>query len=322
MSRLFVAAFALCAFLAAAPAAAQQPAAGQWGMKSEMIEPNSEFTLAEWDGKIYVLGGYPKGRVTVRTVQIYDTKTDTWRLGPPLPEPNNHGMAAAVDGVIYLIGGQTDPNQAYVNTVYALDTRSPEKWVEKARMPTARSAGAPVVLDGRIYVAGGRPPRGHDFAVYDPKADRWERLPDLPTQRNHIIGAAINGRVYVAGGRLEGGFQSEKTTAFEVFEPKARRWAVAAPMLRGRSGMNGVMAHGCFHVWGGEHATGMFPDHDVYDPRADKWVKLPDMPVPVHGVTGASFVDGLIWVTGGGTSNGGNSGTRLNQTYRPAMRCQ
>ena len=320
--RLRLASAAVLAIAAAIPAVAQQPTAGQWGMKAEMIEPNSEFTLTESDGKIYVLGGYPKGRVTVRTVQIYDTKTDTWRLGPPLPEPNNHGMAAAVDGVIYLIGGQTDPVRAYVNTVYALDTRSPERWVEKARMPTSRSAAAPVVLDGKIYVAGGRPPRVHDFAVYDPKADRWETLPDLPTQRNHIIGAAINGRVYVAGGRLEGGFQSEKTTAFEVFDPKTRRWTVAAPMLKGRSGMNGVMAFGCFHVWGGEHATGMFPDHDVYDPRADKWVKLPDMPTPVHGVTGASFVDGLIWVTGGGISNGGNSGTRLNQTYRPAIRCQ
>lgn len=32
-------------------------------------------------------------------------------------------------------------------------------------------------------------------------------------------------------------------------------------MLRARSGMNGVMAKGCFHVWGGEEQAGMFPDH-------------------------------------------------------------
>ncbi len=312
--------FALAAVLPfiASLAFAQQ---GEWGKKAEMIEPNSEFALAEWDGKLYVLGGYPKGRETVRTVQIYDTRTDNWRLGPPLPQPNNHGMAVAVDGVIYLIGGQTDPNRAYVDTVYALDPRV-GKWVEKARMPTARSAGAPVVLEGRIYVAGGRPPRGHDFAVYDPKADRWETLPNLPNQRNHVIAAAINGRVHVAGGRLEGGFQSEKTTSFEAYDPKTGRWSVAAPMLKGRSGMNGVMVYGCFHVWGGEHAAGMFSDHDAYDARADRWVKLPDMPIPVHGVTGAAFVGGLIWVTGGGTSIGGNSGSLLNQTYRPAMRCE
>jgi N-acetylneuraminic acid mutarotase len=230
-------------------------------------------------------------------------------------------MAAAVDGVLYLIGGQTDPQRAYVDTVYALDPKVGE-WVERARMPTKRSAGVPVVLDGKIYVAGGRPPHGHVFEVYDPKADRWETLPDLPSQRNHIAGAAINGKVYVAGGRLEGGFQSEKTTAFEAYDPAARKWTVAAPMLKGRSGINGVMANGCFHVWSGEHAAGMFPDHDYYDPRQDKWFKLPDMPIPVHGVTGATFRDGLIWVTGGGISNGGSSGTTLNQVHRPNVSCE
>lgn len=300
---------------------AADPGPGQWGRKADMIEPNSEFTLTSVGGKIYVLGGYPKGRVTVRTVQIYDIASDTWTLGPPLPQPNNHGVATAVDGLIYLIGGQTDPNVAYVDTVYALDPKV-GKWVEKARMPTARSAGAAVVIDGKIYVAGGRPPRGSDFAVYDPKADKWEVLPDVPSQRNHIAGEAINGKAYFVGGRLEGGFQSEKTTAFEAYDPRTRRWSVAAPMLKARSGINGIMAFGCFHVWGGEYADGMFPDHDVYDPRNDRWTKLPDMPIPVHGVTGATFFNGLIWVTGGGTSNGGNSGTVLNQIYRPAMRCE
>ena len=49
------------------------PAPGEWGMKAPLLEPNSEFAVAELDGRIYVLGGYPAGRVTVRTVQIYDT---------------------------------------------------------------------------------------------------------------------------------------------------------------------------------------------------------------------------------------------------------
>ena len=87
-----------------------------------------------------------------------------------------------------------------MNTVYELDPTTGE-WVSKAPMPTARSAGVAVVHDGKIYVAGGRPPRGNDFAVYDPAADSWEVLPDLPTQRNHITGAAIDGRIHVVGGR-------------------------------------------------------------------------------------------------------------------------
>ncbi|MGE4056818.1 MAG: Kelch repeat-containing protein [Vicinamibacterales bacterium] len=318
-SSLIVGTGALIASSTSLPA--QEIAPGTWGTRAEMLEPNSEFTLAEANGLIYVLGGYPKGRVSVTTVQIYDTKANTWRLGPPLPVVNNHGMAASVDGVVYLIGGQTDPNTAYVDTVYALDPRV-GKWVEKARMPTARSAGVAVPLDGKIYVAGGRPPRGHDFAVYDTRTNTWETLPDLPSQRNHIAGAVMNGRVYIAGGRLQGGFQSESTTAFEAYDPATRSWSVAAPLLKARSGINGVMAHGCFHIWGGEFAGGMHPEHESYDPRKDAWTRLDNMPLPVHGVTGASFVNDLIWVTGGGNAVGGNSGTVLNQVYRPAMRCQ
>jgi N-acetylneuraminic acid mutarotase len=312
---------AIAGLVLGGPGFAADVAPGSWGKLKEMIEPNSEFTVTELDRKLYVLGGYPSGRVTVRTMQIYDIAGDAWRLGPPLPEPNNHGMSATLDGVVYLLGGQNDPNMAYADSVFAFDPKIGQ-WVAKANMPTKRSAGVAIPLDGKIYVAGGRPPRGSDFAVYDPKTDSWETLPNLPSQRNHVAGFAFGGKIYVAGGRLEGGFQSAKTAVMEAYDPRTKTWSVAAPMLKPRSGINGVIANGCFHVWGGEEGAGMFADHDYYDPRANKWTKLPDMPTPVHGVTGAGFVDGLIWVTGGGTAVGGSSGTTLNQVYRPAVRCE
>ena len=147
-------------------------------------------------------------------------------------------------------------------------------------------------------------------------------LPELPTQRNHITGAAINGRIHIVGGRLGNGLSPLKSDANEVFDPRTRVWTTAAPMLRGRSGMNGVMARGCFHVWGGEAPTGMTPDHDYYDPRSDKWTSLANMPIPIHGVVGSAFVDGLIWAVGGGTDIGGASGSLHNQAYRPAVSCE
>ncbi|MDF2773341.1 MAG: hypothetical protein K0S86_2836 [Geminicoccaceae bacterium] len=57
-----------------------------------------------------------------------------------------------------------------------------------------------------------------------------------------------------------------------------------------------VVAKGCFHVWGGEAPPpiGMIPDHDYYDPRTGKWSSLRGTPIPVHGVVGSAFADGLI----------------------------
>ena len=294
---------------------------GLWSQRTPLIEANSELAFAELNGKLYLLGGYPANRQTARTVQVYDIASGSWQLGPPLPQPNNHGMAAGVNGRVYLIGGQTMADApTYVDTVYELD---PAKgaWVEKARMPTARSSGVAVVHDGKIYVAGGRPPRGSDFAVYDTRSDSWQVLPGLPTQRNHFTGEAINGRIHFVGGRQGDGLSPLMTTAHEVFDPQTMAWTTAASMLRARSGMNGVMARGCFHVWGGEGPAGMFPDHDYYDPRSDKWTRLRDMPQPVHGVYGSAFVNGLIWASGGGTSIGGSFGSLLNQVFMPSVSC-
>lgn len=294
---------------------------GQWGLRAGLLEANSELAFAEANGKLYLLGGYPANRVTARTVQVYDIATDRWEFGPPLPQPNNHGMAASVNGRIYLIGGQTlADSPAYVDTVYELDPAR-GTWVEKARMPTPRSSGVAVVHDGRIYVAGGRLPRGHDFAVYHPGSDTWQVLPLLPTQRNHLTGAAINGRIHIVGGRQGDGLSPLMTTAHEVFDPQTQTWTTAAPMIRARSGMNGVMARGCFHVWGGEGPAGMFADHDYYDPRNNQWTSLLDMPIPVHGVYGSAFVNGLIWASGGGTSIGGSFGSLHNQVFIPAVTC-
>ncbi len=300
----------------------EQVDGGQWGQRAPLIEPNSELAFAELNGKLYLLGGYPASRQTARTVQIYDIGANSWQLGPPLPQPNNHGMAAGVNGKVYLIGGQTSDisEVGHVDTVYELDPAKGE-WVEKARMPTARSSGVAVVHDGKIYVAGGRPPRGSDFAVYDPKADFWQVLPNLPSQRNHLTGEAINGRIHVVGGRLGHGLSAQMAAVHEVFDPLTGGWTTAAPMLKARSGMNGVMARGCFHVWGGEGPSGMFPDHDYYDPRVAKWIRLRDMPVPVHGVYGSAFVGGLIWAPGGGTSIGGNFGSLQHQVFSPSVSC-
>jgi hypothetical protein len=146
-------------------------------------------------------------------------------------------------------------------------------------------------VNDKVYVIGGRPPRGNDFAVYDPASDSWTRLPDLPSQRNHLAAAAINGKIYVTGGRFDAGSRSPLTNVMEIYDPVTNTWTQGQPMPTIRSGMNGVAANGCLHVFGGEGnadaENGMFVQHEVYNPVTDSWTTMPDMPIPVHGVTGS-----------------------------------
>jgi len=288
----------------------------RWGTRASLIEANSEMAVAELAGKIYVLGGYPASRITVRTVQVYDAATDRWSLTTPMPLPLNHQMAAAVNGRLYVIGGQTTDSGtgSFTNTVFEFNPAT-SNWTSMAPMPTSRSAGAPAVIGNLIYVAGGRPPRGADFAVYDTSSNRWTTLPNMPTARNHIAAAAIDGKIYVAGGRLGSGFTSPMTNVLEVFDPAMAMWSTRAPMPTTRGGVNGIAVDGCFFVFGGEGPNGVFDEMEMYVQAQNRWYSLESLPVAIHGVTGAAFVNGWIHMPGGGTHTGGSSGSTLHQVF-------
>ena len=301
-----------------------------WSMGTAMPLPRSEHAVAEMGGKVWVLGGYPPGRLPSNLVQVYDTATGRWTLGPSLPQPIHHTHAAAVDGKLYVIGGEIDGAstgrpEKYVANVWVHDPKV-GGWVARAPMPTARSGGGKAVIDGKIYVAGGRPPGGSAFEVYDPATDKWEKLPDLPTQRNHLAMVALNGKIIVAGGRTGPGAGAPRLDVVEIYDPATRKWTKGAPLPAIRGGITGAVVSGCMFVFGGEgeqkHVLGLTPNTYGYDPRSDKWTTLPNLPIAVHGLKGSAVIDGRIFLPGGGITLGGNSGTNAMQVYRPTMRCE
>ncbi len=301
-----------------------------WSMGAAMPLARSEHSIVEMDGKIWVLGGYPPGRLPSNLVQIYDSAKSVWSLGPRLPQPIHHTMVAAVGGKIYVMGGEYDGAstgrpEIFVNHVWVHDP-AVGGWVQRAPMPTPRSGGGKAVVDGKIYVAGGRPPGGSAFEVYDPATNKWEKLPDLPTQRNHLAMVAINGKIIVAGGRTGPGAMAPRVEVVEIYDPATRQWTKGAPMPAPRGGITGAALAGCMFVFGGEgdpkHVLGLTPNTYGYDPRTDRWTTLPNLPIAVHGLKGSAVIDGRIFLPGGGITLGGNSGTNAMQVYRPTMSCE
>jgi N-acetylneuraminic acid mutarotase len=287
--------------------------------------------VGEAGGKIYVVGGYPSSRTVQSTVQVHDPATNTWSLTTPHPTPIHHPVVVGVAGKLYSLGGQVDMGgMPDTNRTFVFDP-AVSTWTELQAMPTARGAGAGAAIDDKIYVVGGRPPAGNAFEVYDISDNAWTVLPDLPQafpERNHLAAAAIAGKIYVAGGRYNGGSVGDpRTDSLDIFDPATNMWSAGMRMPRVRGGLNGVAANGCFFTWGGEGSgigepNDVYPDHDVYNPRTDTWTSLPDLPTPIHGVTGAVFLGGLIYMPGGGTSSGGSSGSTIFQVYRPNMSCE
>jgi N-acetylneuraminic acid mutarotase len=329
-SRAAVGTFAAAVLIAsaAAPALAQ----GTWSERAVMLVPRSETAIAQVGDTIYVLGGYGGDRQNSNVVQVYDAGTDTWSYGPPLPMPIHHAMAAVVGDRLFLIGGEVggtgtpvDPS-TFADTVFELD-RDNNAWQLRAAMPFPRSGGAVGVVDGKVYVAGGRPPHGHEFAVYDPAADTWSVLPDLPTQRNHLAAGVIDGQLYVVGGRFGGGVGSEMTPTVEVYNPATNEWRAGTPLPEPRAGLTGNVVNGCLYAIGGEgndaDPRGIFELNEVYNPRTDTWTRQAPLPLPIHGLNGVPVLDGNLYIAGGATRrgvSGDDVSTRL-QVFQPDLVC-
>jgi hypothetical protein len=145
--------------------------------------------------------------------------------------------------------------------------------------------------------------------------NQWTPLANMPTGRNHLAAAAIDGKVYVVGGRLGAGFNTPMTNVLELFNPATGMWSTRAPMPTTRGGINGIAVNGCFFVWGGEGPNGVFAENEMYLPELDRWYRLEPLPVAVHGVTGAAFINGWIHAPGGGTAQGGSSGSFNHQVF-------
>src|SRR5687767_11532781 len=111
-----------------ATVALAQMASGSWSERSPMLLPRSEASVAELNGKVYFMGGYPGARITSDSVQVYTPASDSWELGPPLPIPLHHTMASVANGRLYIMGGEagnpTAGESVFQSGVYMLDEQA------------------------------------------------------------------------------------------------------------------------------------------------------------------------------------------------------
>ena len=116
------------------------PEPGTWGRRADLPEANSEMSVAEANGKIYVIGGYPSNQVSITTVQEYDPAASRWRLTKPLPVALNHTMSVSVGGKMYVIGrqpGAGGPAPLWIPSTSSILRRRPGL----RALPSRRNAG-------------------------------------------------------------------------------------------------------------------------------------------------------------------------------------
>lgn len=260
-------------------------------------------------GKIYLIGGFDDTDGITDQVQIYDTATNTWSLGPKLPLRIHHANAATDGTTIYVLGALVGASFTATGQSFALTPAIDTEWRTLASMPGGRERGSAVadVIDGKVYVAGGfRNVMASNLVdVYDPAADTWTALASMPEARDHACGAAIGGELIVAGGRTVQ-TNSPRSDVWS-YDPDSNTWTTRASMPTGRGGMGCGAIDGKLYAAGGEgnvaDPSGVFANVEVFEPATDTWNELSPMPNPKHGVAGAVW-DGALYLCGGADREG------------------
>jgi N-acetylneuraminic acid mutarotase len=266
------------------------PATDTWTKKKDMPRPVHHQAQAIYKGKIYTFGGCTQqlvGDAAVDNSWVYDPAADTWTALKPMPGRRCSAKGAEVNGKIYVIGGfgpmengKPGTRVNGVNQAYDPETNT---WEERSPMPTARNHAFSGVVNGKIYIIGGRLGSGSAGSAsptdvveeYDPAKDLWSDVKaPMPTLRSGGGDATYNGRIYVAGGEYGGRQFSAAYRALEVYDPASNMWTILPPMPVAKHGQGTVFLGGRLHLAGGvlTPGNGFGPDsnsgtaqHDVLE---------------------------------------------------------
>jgi N-acetylneuraminic acid mutarotase len=236
-----------------------------WTEGPRLPAPRHHLMLVASDG-ILAYGGFTP------TARGDWTGTDTiWRLGVEgwtdagrMPAPQAECVGLAWQGSVHLIGGRRPAGgdgrwQDHADVAdHLVHDPASGTWDRAAPLPRALNSAAGAVLDGALWVVGGRTAALEPSdALYrwDPVADRWDRAAPLPPEdgrrgRGGLAAAAAGGRLWAMGG--------------EYFD-----------------GAGGVFAT----VWS-------------YDPATDRWDPAPPLPTPRHGLAATTLDNRIITLGG------------------------
>jgi len=264
------------------------PGPDKWTRKKNLPVAVHHQAQTVMNGKIYFFGGCQRplsgagvnGWAPVDNAWEYDPVADTYKALAPMPGKRCSAIAESVGGKIHVIGGVTTMDNTTdvafngqgparvlgVNQVYDPATNM---WTTKSPMPTGRNHAFSGVVNGKIYVIGGR--IGHGFVTtssntdvveeYDPARDLWGvAKARMISPRSGGGWATYNGRIYVAGGEVQNERYSAAFRSLESYDPVANRWDIL-PSLPGAVHGNAVAFIGNkLHTVSGKMEGGGFAD--------------------------------------------------------------
>ncbi|OED41726.1 hypothetical protein AB833_09075 [Chromatiales bacterium (ex Bugula neritina AB1)] len=170
-----------------------------------------------------------------------------------------------------------------VSAALSTQTEFASQWIPVDGQGTAqaRHETGGVVIDGKIYMIGGR---GHKHIdIYDLESNRWTRTIKTPIEMHHFQPVAIGTKIYLLGGMTCCYPQEKSIEHVQIFDTRTRKWSEGAkiPAKRRRGGAGAAVYKDKIYLLGGNtkgHSGGAVNWFDEFDPQTGKWKALKNAP--------------------------------------------
>ena len=220
--------------------------------------PLHHANVAVTEGKLYVVGFLVGRFVASGRAFVHDPAEGGWRELASMPDGTQRGAAsvAVLDGDIFVAGGF---RSGAVADFSAYDPMS-DSWRTLLRLPRKADHVVAGVIDGLLYVAGGRSGGigGHSgsLLVFDPERMTWTDRAPMPTSRGGSASAVVGGRLYVLGGEGNAADPSGVFGQVESYDAGADEWTSLPSMPVPRHGTGAATVGGVIYIPGGASEQG------------------------------------------------------------------
>jgi N-acetylneuraminic acid mutarotase len=209
--------------------------------------PRERLAMSVLRGRMVFTGGayeYESGNSLSTIVESYCPVNKAWTDMTPLPEGRCNHTQVTVGDDIYVLGGSEEDFSGYggiSNSVLRLNSTT-QTWDEMASLPVGLRYAAACVVNGLIYVFGGRTQNyiaTSRVTVYDPARNKWESCPDMPLKRCLHSVTVKDGLCYISGGRTLDNYTGSNrsiTDFVDTFDTDTGFWQRIAHLKQKRAG--------------------------------------------------------------------------------------